>query len=42
MWQAQFTKKGVDAPAVDMAEINGMQAGRIFYFNEKENWWSRA
>lgn len=25
-----------------MAEVDGMQGGRIFYFNEKENWWSRA
>jgi len=25
-----------------MAERDGMQDGRIFFFNEKENWWSRA
>lgn len=25
-----------------MAEEKGMQGGRIFYYNEKENWWSRA
>ncbi len=42
LWQELFAGKGVDAPAVDMAEENGMQGGRIFYYNEKENWWSRA
>lgn len=42
MWQEKFSEKGIDAPAVDMAEENGMQGGRIFYYNEKENWWSRA
>ena len=42
MWQKLFADKGVEAPAVDMAEENGMQAGRIFDYNEKENWWSRA
>lgn len=42
LWQELFASKGIDAPAVDMAEENGMQGGRIFYYNEKENWWSRA
>jgi len=42
MWQGHFASKGIDAPAVDMAEEKGMQGGRIFYYNEKENWWSRA
>ena len=42
MWQKLFAEKWIDAKAVDMAERDGMQGGRIFYFNEKENWWSRA
>lgn len=42
MWQEKFKSKWVDAKAVDMAERDGMQGGRIFYFNESENWWSRA
>ena len=42
MWQEKFQSLWVDAKAVDMAEENWMQQGRIFYFNEKENWWSRA
>ena len=42
LWQEKFATKWIEAPAVDMAERDGMQWGRIFYFNEKENWWSRA
>jgi alanyl-tRNA synthetase len=42
LWQEQFARVGVEAPAVDWAEKEGMQGGRIFYYNEKENWWSRA
>ncbi|MFW6285539.1 MAG: alanine--tRNA ligase [Nanoarchaeota archaeon] len=42
IWQKEFKKYKIDAKAVDMAEKNGMQGGRIFYYNEKENWWSRA
>lgn len=42
LWQEKFAAKGIEAKAVDMAEIDGMQGGRIFYYNEKENWWSRA
>ncbi|MEA2092386.1 MAG: alanine--tRNA ligase-related protein, partial [Patescibacteria group bacterium] len=30
------------AEAVDFTEKNGMQGGRIFYYPDKENWWSRA
>jgi alanyl-tRNA synthetase len=41
-WQEQFKSFGIDAKAVDFAEKNGMQDGKIFYYNEKENWWSRA
>ena len=42
MWQEKFKSLWVDAKAVDMAEEKWIQGGRIFYFNEKENWWSRA
>ncbi len=41
-WQAQFAKDGIEAPIVDFPEENGMGDGRIFYYNEKKNWWSRA
>lgn len=42
IWQEIFAKVGIDAKAVDMAEVNGMADGRIFYYDEKKNWWSRA
>ncbi|PLX28137.1 alanine--tRNA ligase [Candidatus Parcubacteria bacterium] len=42
LWQEEFKKDGIEAKAVDMAEKKGMQGGRIFYYNEKENWWSRV
>jgi alanyl-tRNA synthetase len=42
LWQELFAEKWIEAPAVDMAEEKWMQGGRIFYYNEKENWWSRA
>ena len=41
-WQEQFAKVGIDAKAVDFAERDGMGDGKIFYYDEKENWWSRA
>jgi alanyl-tRNA synthetase len=42
LWQQQFASVGMDAIAVDFAEKNGMQNGRIFYYDESKNWWSRA
>lgn len=42
LWQKEFKKVGIDAKAVEDAAEKGMQGGRIFYFDEKENWWSRA
>lgn len=42
LWQKQFGSVGIDAPIVDFPERDGMQNGRIFYYSEKKNWWSRA
>ncbi|HNR81318.1 MAG TPA: alanine--tRNA ligase, partial [Candidatus Pacearchaeota archaeon] len=42
IWKELFVAAGVDAAAVDFAEIGGMQNGRIFYYDEKKNWWSRS
>lgn len=42
LWQELFTAAGVDAKAVDNAEIQGLQDGRIFYYDETKNWWSRS
>ncbi len=42
VWKEQFQTVGIDAKAIDNAEHHGMQGGRIFYYDEKKNWWSRA
>lgn len=42
LWQELFTAAGVEAQAVDQAERNGLQGGRIFYYGDNKNWWSRA
>lgn len=47
IWQRVFAEKGIDAKIVelDTAENGdklGLQGGRIFFYNDKENWWSRG
>lgn len=47
IWQQLFAKKGIDAKIVAIgSEADGyrlgMQGGRIFYYDAKKNWWSRA
>jgi len=42
LWQEQFKSVGIEAKDVDFSEENGMADGRIFYYEEKKNWWSRA
>lgn len=42
LWQQEFAKVGINAKIVDFPETKGMQEGRIFYYPEKKNWWSRA
>jgi len=47
IWQKLFVEKGIEAKAVEIgSEENGysvgMQNGRIFYYDSKKNWWSRA
>lgn len=42
VWKEEFGKFGIDARAIDNAEHHGMHDGRIFYYDEKKNWWSRA
>jgi alanyl-tRNA synthetase len=42
IWKALFAGVGVDAKDVEAADIHGMQGGRIFYYPEKKNWWSRS
>lgn len=47
LWQELFASVGVEAKIVDLGaasngDAKGMQGGRIFYYDAKENWWSRA
>ena len=42
LWVKLFAKKGIDALVSEDPEA-GMKVGeRIFYYNEKKNWWSRS
>ncbi|MBI2612680.1 alanine--tRNA ligase [Candidatus Kaiserbacteria bacterium] len=47
IWQKLFSGKGIDAKIVELGSQEdgsrkGMQEGRIFYYDAKKNWWSRA
>jgi alanyl-tRNA synthetase len=42
LWQEQYSAKGLDHLVVDFPENKGLQGGRIFYYDEHKNWWSRA
>lgn len=42
IWKEIFSHYGIKADDVDFAEKKGMQGGRIFYYPDGENWWSRA
>lgn len=42
IWKKLFNEKGIEAKDVDFSEKDGMQDGRIFYYEAKKNWWSRA
>ncbi|PIZ69682.1 MAG: alanine--tRNA ligase [Candidatus Portnoybacteria bacterium CG_4_10_14_0_2_um_filter_43_36] len=42
IWKKLFKGKGIEAKDVDFAEKNGMRDGRIFYYDDNKNWWSRS
>lgn len=47
IWKGLFAEKGIEAHDVQMgSEADGarlgMRGGRIFYYDAKKNWWSRA
>ncbi len=47
IWQKLFSELGIDNKVVDIGSeehgyVVGMQGGRIFYYDAKKNWWSRA
>jgi alanyl-tRNA synthetase len=46
LWSELFKSKGIDPKQVDIGSEddgykNGMQDGRIFFYEGKKNWWSR-
>lgn len=46
LWQNEFKKRGIEAKVVELGSAEngdklGMQGGRIFLYDGKENWWSR-
>jgi alanyl-tRNA synthetase len=46
LWQIEFKKRDIDAKVVEIGTAEngakvGMQGGRIFLYDGKENWWSR-
>jgi alanyl-tRNA synthetase len=42
LWKEAFASAGIAAETVDFSERDGLRGGRIFYYPEKKNWWSRA
>ena len=47
IWRKVFAEKGIDAKIVELNTAEngdklGLQGGRIFFYNDKENWWSRG
>jgi alanyl-tRNA synthetase len=47
IWKQLFIEKGIEAKDIELISEEqggklGMQNGRIFYYDAKKNWWSRA
>lgn len=42
IWKKIFEEVGIEAKDIEDAEKVGLSGGRIFYYNEKKNWWSRS
>ena len=42
LWREEFGRMKIDNKIVDFPERDGLQGGRIFYYDEKKNWWSRS
>lgn len=47
IWKTLFAEKGIVAESIEIGSEQdgynkGMQGGRIFYYEAKKNWWSRA
>src|SRR3989344_1263810 len=47
IWKKLFAEKGIGAKEIELLTVEkgaeqGMQKGRIFYYDASKNWWSRA
>ncbi len=47
IWKELFIKAGVDTKDIELGSLEnaakvGMQEGRIFYYDQKKNWWTRS
>ncbi len=42
IWKKLFANKNILADDIDFAERDGMRDGRIFYYLDEKNWWSRS
>jgi len=42
IWKEIFKNVGIEAKDIDFIKENEMQDGRIFYYDETKNWWSRS
>lgn len=42
LWQNCLKTAGLEAKIIDFSERDGLQNGRIFYYDEHKNWWSRS
>ncbi len=42
LWQKLFKEKGIDALISEHPEPGMKEGEKIFYYNEKKNWWSRS
>jgi alanyl-tRNA synthetase len=41
-WKEVFARVNIEAEIVENSQTKGLQGGRIFYYPESKNWWSRA
>lgn len=42
LWQVLFLQRGIEAKISENPEAGMKEGEKIFYFNEKKNWWSRS
>jgi len=42
IWKELFKSVNIEAKDIEDSNTKGIQSGRIFYYPEKKNWWSRS